>query len=970
MFTGSVDGGQVMINDPLALNGGSVTTSGAQMYNDTVMLGADAALSGGLVMFADTLDSDISGPKSLTLATGTVDVEFQSAIGMNQALGAIMIEDARNVTAMFTVQAASLMQMAGTGTTTLMADVTTTAADGVNLTTSGMIELQNIAISTGIGPAHLNGDTMLVGDVQITTTNASISFGESLDGEMGTQRKLELVAGSADVDFNGMVGHDQPLGTLMVMSASDVTADDEFSATTVGLQTITDAATFHGVTTIGTFMVMDAANIMATDAFTAGTADLQKVAGEAAFHGNTTIGTLSTTPNVENVVLFGAMTMITSNTNFQNTGMLMLGNADADEIMFDGGLTTTGGPMMTELHGNVRTSGDVVDLGEMMLMGDSTVDTTAKATSPSGADIMFRQALNANTMSAEGLTLDAGMMGNISFMEPVGEDAAPGLLMIKMANDVTAMETIKVGSLIQEDGMGTTELRDDVTTTEKIDLETNEFQLHGTQADELMLDGGLTVRLNSDVGWHTQVNGENRQLRNVVIVTDSGSIRPEILNVASDGGFAALDQSKNLTLGILGGEGMGRIQTEVVGAGAGLEITIDWREGRPPNVAPADPIPTPDLDGTPNIDAQRVVATLPGTSPQFLEFEHLYNDPRVPVLPGNLIPVFVSISGFAGGNIRLETGAQHVNILDVTPATSGQVFAERVLNGDPNGIQVTILVPVITVPGAASSLPQPEPLPTPVVLPTVLTTVESPTPEPVEAATFETQASAGTAPKSTERYYELRIITFDEDGRPQENPELEIPLKLSADSPLAESADSPLAEEVLPFDPSKLRELFRRLPDDRYRLYLIEDRVDRLMLDFVIEQGRPVEMEVLVVEPEDSAGAAHQNQQPANQPPAAVPAGDGPDEGPLLLPQTNSSMPEQPAFAARLAEASLFSHGGILLAAAGWRRTKNHRPKRAAHELSADQLMARLGRHQGPLMSGCGVRNLSGARPQPVHSPS
>ena len=46
------------------------------------------------------------------------------------------------------------------------------------------------------------------------------------------------------------------------------------------------------------------------------------------------------------------------------------------------------------------------------------------------------------------------------------------------------------------------------------------------------------------------------------------------------------------------------------------------------------------------------------------------------------------------------------------------------------------------------------------------------------------------------------------------------------------------------FDISRLPEAFGRLPDDRYRLYLVEDGTERLVLDFVIQQttdaGDPV----------------------------------------------------------------------------------------------------------------------------------
>jgi hypothetical protein len=59
------------------------------------------------------------------------------------------------------------------------------------------------------------------------------------------------------------------------------------------------------------------------------------------------------------------------------------------------------------------------------------------------------------------------------------------------------------------------------------------------------------------------------------------------------------------------------------------------------------------------------------------------------------------------------------------------------------------------------------------------------------------------------------------------------------------------------FELSKLPVLFKRLPDDRYRIYLIEDGTARLVLDFLIRDGRPVEApEDAGTEPGDGADDA------------------------------------------------------------------------------------------------------------------
>ena len=79
------------------------------------------------------------------------------------------------------------------------------------------------------------------------------------------------------------------------------------------------------------------------------------------------------------------------------------------------------------------------------------------------------------------------------------------------------------------------------------------------------------------------------------------------------------------------------------------------------------------------------------------------------------------------------------------------------------------------------------------------------------------------------RYYEFRVVTFDDEGNLVEREEDRINLN-----------DDRL-EAIKPFNPSKLPALFGRLPADRYRIYLIEEGAERLILEFIIQGGQPVE---------------------------------------------------------------------------------------------------------------------------------
>ncbi|MCL4855377.1 MAG: hypothetical protein KJZ78_28780, partial [Bryobacteraceae bacterium] len=85
-----------------------------------------------------------------------------------------------------------------------------------------------------------------------------------------------------------------------------------------------------------------------------------------------------------------------------------------------------------------------------------------------------------------------------------------------------------------------------------------------------------------------------------------------------------------------------------------------------------------------------------------------------------------------------------------------------------------------------------------------------------------------------------------------------------------------------------LHGLFGRLPDGRYRIYLRQDKIDRLVFDVMIRQGRPVD-------------AAEMDNGIQERPPTAVdspelPPAEGEDslqEQPALPPQADSSEPER-----------------------------------------------------------------------------
>jgi hypothetical protein len=224
------------------------------------------------------------------------------------------------------------------------------------------------------------------------------------------------------------------------------------------------------------------------------------------------------------------------------------------------------------------------------------------------------------------------------------------------------------------------------------------------------------------------------------------------------------------------------------------------------------------------------------------------------------------------------------------------------------GISKELAIPVLSL-GVPSASPAPESLPVnPPAPPAFVGNLEAVNAAPERGAAPIIASAAGAASEGEERYYELRIVTFDENGEPREHPEDKIPLN-----------DEKL-KAIHPFNPSKLPALFGRLPADRYRIYLIEDGTERLILDFIIQQGQPIETpEVEEVEADPAADAANpfgddQAESQNHDDGAAATIGHWLPAIPTP-PPADASSGGTASFAERLGNASFVSHGGVVLGA-------------------------------------------------------
>ncbi len=498
---------------------GMVRTSGDQLdFGPLTLLGnstIDTTNSGGSVAGAAlNLEAITGGGFSLGLNSGTGSAiivsgvadgistltitqsngtTFQSTLGVTTP-GAVTIADSEDgqtvsfldntsITTLTTANAGYIVSFTGalttlandtsflnTGTVTL-GDAATDVilfAGGVNTTGAG----SNPSATNVFGMVRTSGGQLdfgpvaLVGSSTMDTTNSGGSAaGAALNVETITGGGFSLGLNSGTGSAIMVSGAADDISTLTITQSNGATFQSTLGGTTPGAVTIADSE------------------------------DGQTVA----FQGDTSITTLTTANAGYNVSFTGALTTLTNDTSFLNTGTVTLGDAATDVILFDGGVNTTGAgsnPSATNVFGMVRTSGDQLDFGPLTLLGNSAIDATNNGGSANGANISFHGTLDGDGLgSGDDLTLEAGT-GNIELENAVGGINALGNLTINSADNVRVESTVAAASLVQVAGTGTTTLRDDIATTAPagVDLTSSTVVLDGLN---IMAGGTGIARFNA-----------------------------------------------------------------------------------------------------------------------------------------------------------------------------------------------------------------------------------------------------------------------------------------------------------------------------------------------------------------------------------------------------------------------------------------------------------------------------------------
>ncbi len=330
------------------LNGGSITTTGTQLFNDAVFLGADTTLTstaGGDLHFAQTLLSDATAtPRALTLNTagGTI---FDGQVGsIFYALASLTTDDEG---------AADLGTFLNGGRVTTVG--AQTYNDGVTLgaravlasTANGALTFNNRVNGAFDLTLNTGGQTIFNGRIGNVTPLASLTTDNAGAAGEATQFNMTVTANStAGVVVNGPVTIND--GVFLNVKGASLAQP--------GILTVGNGTqTYNGPVTLGTstFLTSAAALPAAGAAFTGGGAILfaspQGIvsAGGSDLFVRAGVGatTFGSTINAQNLDLGGALVTFAGPINL--TGTLSVepnDNTAGGSITFNGGsLTTVGG---------------------------------------------------------------------------------------------------------------------------------------------------------------------------------------------------------------------------------------------------------------------------------------------------------------------------------------------------------------------------------------------------------------------------------------------------------------------------------------------------------------------------------------------------------------------------------------------------------------------------------------------------
>ena len=522
-----------ILTNVVAINGGSVTTSGAQTYG-TATLGTDAILTGNNITFGSTvggnshnltltdagasnLDGAMSGLTSLTTNVVNINGGSITSSGLqsygNATLGANAVLTGDNITFNGTVAGGShSLNLADSGVSTLdgvvsgLSTLTThvVTMNGGSITTSGFQHYGNAVLGTNTtlsGNAIIFGGTVVGGGFSLGLTDSSAStFNGAVSGLSTLSTDVVNINGGSVTSSGAQTYGNATLGNNAVLTGNDIT----FSGTVTGNAhslNLADAGTsvldgaVSGVSTLQTNVV----DINGGAVTTSGSQN----------YGNAALGN-ATTLTGNNITFNGTLNGGANNLTVNDSGTTTLTGAtsnlasvDADAVNINGGAVTTTGE---------QTYNDNVSLGQ------DTVLT--------GNNITFDSTVNANshnlTLSDVGTSTFNGAVSNLNNLQTNNTDINGGSVSSSNSQNYT-------GSVLFGADANLTSTSGNLNFSSTVNGGTNNITLNSGNATSFLANvtnmNNLIIASTNDTTFASTVdNTANLQVTSANIAVNGGVV--------------------------------------------------------------------------------------------------------------------------------------------------------------------------------------------------------------------------------------------------------------------------------------------------------------------------------------------------------------------------------------------------------------------------------------------------------------
>ncbi|OYD80481.1 hypothetical protein CHT98_31140 (plasmid) [Azospirillum brasilense] len=214
----------------LALNGGSVDTTGAQTYGERAVLGTDTRLTASTVVLAGGLDAATRGGQGLTIAGNAV---VNGVVGGTQALSRLSLTGtaALNGGAVTTVAEQSYNGAVTLGADTVLTGGTVSLLNGGNAANAGVqgLTVNGDAVLAGVfGETGALRQIAVSGGTRLAGATVATTGGQRFGGSLTVAGASALTSNGGDLVFGGAV--DSANRSALSLNGASIRASGDIGA--------------------------------------------------------------------------------------------------------------------------------------------------------------------------------------------------------------------------------------------------------------------------------------------------------------------------------------------------------------------------------------------------------------------------------------------------------------------------------------------------------------------------------------------------------------------------------------------------------------------------------------------------------------------------------------------------------------------------------------------------------------------